>query len=270
MINLEISIIIKVLIAGFIFFAAIYGFFIEPNMLTVTKYSVKDVQLKGVKIVMAGDFHIKPHQQKRLKKIVNLINEQNADLVLSVGDYVSGHNLKMTMPIENIASELKKVKSKYGFYTVLGNHDSCLSEKTISESLVKNGIKVLNNSNSKVNINGKEIYIAGVEDLTTGTPYIYKAIKDAKPPIVLLSHSPDVFSEVPKGINLTLTGHVHGGQVRLPFVGALIVPSVYGNKYSQGLIVEKDRKMIVTKGIGTSIIPVRFNCIPEIVVIEFE
>ena len=136
--------------------------------------------------------------------------------------------------------------------------------------LTKNGIKVLANSNIKVNINGKDLYIAGVEDKTTRTPDIYKTLDLTQNPVILLTHSPDVFPKVPEKVNLTLSGHVHGGQVRLPLIGALIVPSDYGNKYSQGLINEKGKQMIVTKGIGNSILNVRFNCIPEIVVIEFE
>ena len=86
----------------------------------------------------------------------------------------------------------------------------------------------------------------------------------------MLTHSPDIFPKVPKEVNLTLSGHVHGGQVRLPLLGAIIVPSKYGDKYSYGLIEEDNKKMIVTSGIGTSILNVRFNCKPEIVVIEFE
>ena len=86
-----------------------------------------------------------------------------------------------------------------------------------------------------------------------------------------MTHSPDVFVDVQKSnVKLTLAGHVHGGQVRLPFIGALIIPSKYGDKYSHGLIEEDGQKMVVTKGIGTSILPVRFNCIPEIVVINFK
>lgn len=79
-----------------------------------------------------------------------------------------------------------------------------------------------------------------------------------------------MFPKVPSDINLTLSGHVHGGQVRLPLLGAHIVPSDYGDKYSLGLIEEEGKKMIVTKGIGNSILNVRFNCVPEIVVVEFE
>ncbi len=247
-----------------------YSYFIEPNQLEVNKYAVQDEQLKGIKIVFASDFHIKPNQAKRLNKVVEMINEQNPDIVLSVGDFVNGHEENMTMPIVDIVKQLKNIKSKYGFYTVLGNHDWWIDGKGITDTLTSNGIKVLANSNTKVNINGKDIYIAGIEDKTTRTPEIYSALENTKNPVILLTHSPDVFPKVPSEVNLTLSGHVHGGQVRLPLLGALIVPSDYGNKYSLGLVEEKDKKMIVTKGIGNSILNVRFNCVPEIVVIDFE
>ena len=248
----------------------IYSFFIEPNMLTVKYYKINDSSLKGIKIVFASDFHIKPNQGKRLAKAVEMINEQHPDIVLSVGDFVNGHEENMTMPISDIVKQLKNIKTKYGFYTVLGNHEWWIDGEGITEALTENGIKVLANSNTKVNIKGKDIYIAGVEDTTTRTPDIYSALDKTKNPVILLTHSPDVFPRVPTDVKLTLSGHVHGGQVRLPLLGALIVPSDYGNKYSLGLIEEKGKKMIVTKGIGNSILNVRFNCVPEINVIEFE
>ena len=260
----------KALLIFLAIFLFVYGFFIEPNMLTVKHYKINDSVLKGIKIVFASDFHIKPKQEKRLAKIVEMINEQHPDIVLSVGDFVSGHEENMTMPIDDIVKQLKNVKAKYGFYTVLGNHDWWINGEKITDTLTKNGIKVLANSNTKVNINGKDVYIAGVEDRTTRTPDIYRALDLTQNPVILLTHSPDVFPRVPKEVNLTLSGHVHGGQVRLPLFGALVVPSNYGDKYSQGLIKEKGKQMIVTKGIGNSIFNVRFNCIPEIVVIEFE
>ena len=244
----------------------IWSFFIEPNQLVVTNYSIKDENLKGLKFVFVGDFHIKPNQHKRLTKVVDLINEQRPDLVLSVGDFVSGHEANMTMLIEDITKELKKVKSKYGFYTVLGNHDWWQDGNTITDVLNKNGIKVLANNSVKID----KFYIAGVEDITTREPNVYQALEGTKSPVILLSHSPDIFPKVPNNVNLTLAGHVHGGQVRLPLLGALIVPSEYRDKYSLGLIEENGKKMIVTKGIGNSILPIRFNCTPEIVVIKFE
>ena len=98
---------------------------------------------------------------------------------------------------------------------------------------------------------------------------ILTALKGTKSPVVMLAHSPDEFPKMPSDVNLTLSGHTHGGQIRLPFVGALFTASRYQNKYAQGYIEEKGEKLIVTRGLGESILPVRFNCKPEIVVIEF-
>lgn len=248
-----------------------YSLFIEPDKLEVNHYTIKDSALKGVKIVFASDFHIKPHQQKRLEKVVELINLENPNLVLSVGDFVSGHSKSMTMPIEDIAKSLGKIKSKYGFYTTLGNHDGWYGADYVAKNLEDNRIKVLNNKNTSIQINNKTVYIAGIEDLMTGKPDIYKALENTKTPVILLTHTPDIFPKLQQSVNLVLAGHTHGGQVRLPLLGPIFTASSYGDKYSKGLTTTKNgNKMITTKGIGTSILPIRFNCVPEIIVIEFE
>ena len=106
--------------------------------------------------------------------------------------------------------------------------------------------------------------------MTTRQIDITSTLANTHNPIILLTHSPDIFPKVPNTVNLTLAGHLHGGQVRLPLLGALIVPSTYKNKYVYGLIKENGKKMIVTRGIGNSILNIRINCVPEIVVISFE
>ena len=255
------------LILGLLF--CYYSVFVEPNKLEITNYTIQDKSLQGIKIVFASDFHIKPHQQNRLEKIVNLINSQNPDLVLSAGDFVSGHLQKTTMPPEDIAKGLGKVKSKYGFYTTLGNHDQWYGNEEIIKNLEANNIKVLNNTNKKVIVNGKPIYIAGIQ-YQPSVIQISNAIDNTQKPTIMLTHSPDEFKKIPQDyVNLILAGHTHGGQIRLPFVGALLTASRYGNKYAKGLIQEDGKTMITTAGIGTSILPIRFNCPPEIVVIEF-
>lgn len=273
-----------------------YSYFIEPNMLEVNRYVVQDEQLKGIKIVFASDFHVKPYGQKRLNKIVDKINAENPDLVLSVGDYVCGHTRHSTMPIEQIAKTLSRVKAKYGFYTSLGNHDGWYDPAEIAMNLEENGIKVLANSNAEVNIRGKELYIAGVEDYDTGNPEIYEALKgigldkngEYNEPVIMLSHSPDLFPKMPTAITLMLAGHTHGGQIRIPFLGPIFTASQYHDKYAKGWKQEYNKELLkvdtskpiklqkhiktlfVTRGIGVSILPFRFNCVPEINVIEFE
>ena len=173
--------------------------------------------------------------------------------------------------IEEIAQDLSKIKSKHGFYTVLGNHDGWYGNERIKKALTTNGIKVLDNENATVNINNKKVYIAGVEDIMTGKPNISLALKNTNQPTIFLTHSPDMFPDVPKGVNLTLAGHTHGGQIRIPIIDTpIFTASKYYDRYCKDLIVENGKKMIVSRGIGVSIIPVRFNCVPELVIIEFE
>ena len=285
-----------IIIILFCLLLAGYSYFIEPNRLEINRYVVQDEQLKGVKIVFASDFHIKPYGQKRLDMIVEKINAENSDLVLSVGDFVCGHTRHSTMPIEDIAKTLGKVKSKYGFYTSLGNHDGWYNANEVAQALEENEIKVLSNKNTAINIQGQKIYIAGIEDMMTGKPDIYKALDGIeineegryKNPVIMLSHTPDMFPKMPTDVTLTLAGHTHGGQIRIPFLGAIFTASKYGEKYVKGWKQEKDGENInidtakpitlqkdistlfVTRGIGVSILLFRFNCPPEINIIEFE
>ena len=230
----------------------------------VKHLTLKDENLKGVKIVFASDFHIKPYETSRLKRIIDKINAQDADVVLLGGDYVSGHKKGQSLPIEKIARELSNLKSKYGTFAVVGNHDGWQGKEEIISELKKNNINVLFNSNECL----ENFCVAGVDDLQTGTPDIEKALMGVDKPVILLTHTPDIMPKVPEFVNLTLAGHLHGGQVRLN--GAITVPSAYGKKYANGFLLDHNRKIYTTKGLGTSILPIRFNCFPEIVVIKFE
>lgn len=260
----------KIIAVLFLLILIFWSVFIEPNMLAVNHLNLKSKDLKGLKIIFVGDFHVKKNQRKNLIRIVNKINEQNPDLILIAGDFVNGHNEKDSMPIEEISKELSKLKSKYGIYSVLGNHDWWQNGEKIKFFLEKNGILVLEDENSTIKIGNKKLCIIGVEDITTRKIEIEKAFKNASSPSIFLTHSPDTFPLITnKKPDLVLAGHTHGGQVTIPFIGALVVPSDYGRRYAQGLIEENNKTMFVTKGIGTSILPIRFNCIPEIVVINF-
>jgi predicted MPP superfamily phosphohydrolase len=267
----------KKLFLALISLLVFWALFIEPNSLTVTNLNVKISGLRGLKVVFIGDLHIKTNQKKRLDEIVKKINEQHPDLILSAGDFVSGHEPKQSLAIEEIAKSLSILKPKYGFYAVLGNHDWWQGGERIKKVLVNNGIIVLSNENKVVDVKGKKLYIAGVEDMSTRNIDLVKALKNVQHPAILMTHTPDVFpfvagkasSNIVGVVDLTLAGHTHGGQINIPFIGPLVVPSRYGAKYAQGLIERNDKTMFVTKGIGTSILPVRFNCSPEIVVIDF-
>lgn len=238
----------------------IWAYFIEPNLLVIKKF--QNDKLGDCKIIFASDFHIAKSDKKRLQKIVNTINELEPDLVLLGGDYIKGHDGKDSMPIEEQVEFFKQIEAPK--ISVLGNHDGWFDKKLVRDTLKTSGITVLENENVKFG----NIYIAGVEDIQTGKPDTKKALQGTGNPRILLSHSPDIYYEVNEKVDLILTGHVHGGQVRIPFWGAIIVPSKYGTKFSQGLINETQNKMLISKGLGTSILSIRFCAIPEIIVIN--
>ena len=243
-----------------LFFIFVWSFFIEPNLLTIKRYKVDN--LGGKRIVFVSDFHISKYDNWRLTRIVNKINELNPDIVLSGGDFIKGHAGKTTMPIEKQAQELAKIKAPV--VTVLGNHDGWYDKYTIKTELENAGITVLHNTNTKIG----NIYIAGVEDMQTGIPNVDTALENTEFPRILLSHTPDIYYDVKEDVDLILAGHVHGGQVKIPLIGALICPSKYGTKFSDGDFNETQNRMIVTKGLGTSILSMRFCDMPEIVVLE--
>ena len=241
----------------------IWGFFIEPNLLVVKRYSGSywDKNSSVKKIVFVSDFHIAKGDMGRLKRVIKLINKQNPDLVLSGGDYINGHNGKTTAPIDIIAKELKNINAPV--ISVLGNHDGWYDKYTVKKALETSGINVLSNTSTKF----KDLYVAGVEDLQTGIPEIETALENTEAPVILLTHTPDIYYDIKEDVDLVLAGHVHGGQVRL-FGKSFIVPSEFGAKFACGEYKETQNKMIVTKGLGTSILNVRFMTLPEIVVIE--
>ena len=246
--------------AGIFLILFIWGFFIEPELLTVKRYKAKN--LSGKKIVFVSDFHVGKGDISRLSRIVKTINELKPDLVLSGGDYIKGHSGRFSMPVEKIAGELRNIEAPV--VSVLGNHDINFDKFSVKNALEQNGIKVLDNSC----INMEGIWIAGVGGKSVESSQIELALENAERPNIFISHTPDVYYDVKEDVDLILAGHVHGGQVRIPFLGALICPSKYGVKFSCGDFKETQNRMIVTKGLGTSLLTVRFCDLPEIVVIE--
>ena len=153
---------------------------------------------------------------------------------------------------------------------MLGNHDWRRDGVRIADVLQKHGIEVLENENRRIDHAGGSLWLAGLADCNMRRPDVRKALENAGNPVLVITHSPDIFPQVPERAALTLAGHTHGGQVALPWLGALLVPSAFGKRYEGGLTVENGKKLLVSLGLGTSLLPVRFNCRPEIVVVEFE
>ncbi len=269
------------IVFGFLVSLGFWGVFIEPNQLTVKSFAitVKDLpaSLKGSKIALLGCLHAGCPSVgiSKVKQVVDLINKQNPDLVFLLGDFLSNFVIgKKQVTPYSIASELSRITSKLGTFAVYGNHDIWRGKDEIRDSLQRFGIEILDNtcfSLPPTEIKS-DIRIAGVGwegDQLEAVKATFKAIpQDAF--LIALMHSPDTFSLLPQDVSLAFASHTHGGQVRLPIIGALLVPCKTGSKYASGVFKEGNKQLVVTSGIGTSIIPVRLFCKPEIVTVTLE
>jgi predicted MPP superfamily phosphohydrolase len=225
------------------------------------------VDLKPLRIGVLSDLHHGSYGagDELLENAVKTLNSQKPDLVVLLGDYISGGLFSHKEPIEKTVRILRGLEAPKGVMTILGNHDWWFDGEAVRRAFIKQDIPVLENSSLVIEHDGARIRIAGVADLITRRPNVEEATSQVRKgePIVLLTHHPDVFPNVPANIALTLAGHTHGGQVDIPIAGRAVVPSRYGNRYAYGHIVEDDRHLVVSGGIGTSIVPFRFNTPPE-------
>ena len=221
-------------------------------------------------IALIADLHVgSPRNgREKLRRAVRRVNETLPDLVLIAGDLTIDNVLGGGfVPPEEIAEDLAALDARYGVFAVLGNHDRWLSAGRVEEALTGVGITVLDNRGQRVRVRGHDTWIAGVADYWTGHPSIDDALEGAGAgePVILFTHNPDLFPEVPARVSLTLAGHTHGGQVIIPFVGPGITPSRFGARYAAGHVVEDGRHLFVTTGVGTSRLGVRFLVPPEVV-----
>ena len=257
----------KVVFLLLILYILLRAFILEPNSLSVTKYQVQSKELSGVKIAFLTDFHFKKRDYKRLNKVVQLTKKQKPDLVLIGGDYAREQDNSKNMDIKLVASKLSLINVP--IYSVLGEADWYADGKKIAKDLKDNGVHVLENSARRIVIKRRYLDIIGIADLTARQPDISKALYKTRKPRILVTHNPDIYYDIMDEVTLILAGHTHGGQFVIPFTPALFVPSKFGAEFASGVIATNHNKMIVSKGIGTTGFPIRLNCVPEIIVVEF-
>jgi predicted MPP superfamily phosphohydrolase len=210
---------------------------------------------------------------EKLRDIVETTNASQADLVLLAGDYVI-HGVKggTFVGAEAIAAELARLDPRHGTYAVLGNHDWWYDANRVAQALQDEGIELLEDRNKVIEAGDCRFTLVGISDYWEGDHDVDAALDgiDARLPTIVFTHNPDIFPMIPDSVSLTVAGHTHGGQVNLPLVGRTIVPSAFGDRYAAGLVVEDDRHLFVSTGLGTSILPVRFRVPPEISVLVLE
>lgn len=256
----------------------VWAFFIEQQMLVNTRVTIPinnlPIKFENYRIVFISDTHTcEPYTKlEMIKRVADLVNKQKPDLLVLGGDYeVTGLMFSKHIEAEETAQILKSINAKDGKYAILGNHDYFNGRTRIAKQLKENGFKVLRNESINLGTAKSPLYLVGLGDFDYGDADVMKLMNISKnAPIIALVHEPDVFPTFLENISLTLSGHTHGGQIRLPFIGALKTPSAYGNKYAKGLIKEGKKQLFVTSGIGTSILPIRLFDPPEIAVITLK
>jgi len=256
-----------------------YSFLVEPSWMRLRTYDLKSskwpAEFGSLTIAFASDFHVGCPSVglEETDAIVQKLNALNADIIILGGDYlVSGLLLGRYVQPHLIAPILGQLKAPLGVYAVLGNHDWYKDGQGMWDALEKNGIKVLENSALKVVRDQGSFWIAGLADDETRTPDLDKTMAqiDNDAPVIMVAHDPASFIDMNDRPVVTLCGHTHGGQVVIPYVTALVIPGRAPLKYAYGHVAEQGRDLIISSGLGTSILPVRFGRRPEIVKITIE
>ncbi|CAK8722755.1 Metallophosphoesterase [Candidatus Electronema halotolerans] len=263
---------IRLAVYGLAAFAGTYTVFIEPRLVQVNRYKIPLNDLPpafhGFTIAHLSDLHLGLLVSADfIEGVVRQTNALRPDVIACTGDYVHERNTKEE--IEQVWPILSKLRAKHGVFSVLGNHDHWADTERSLYWLERSGQNLRHQC--KAITKGKErILIGGAGDLWQDMLRIDHVFagSDENECKILLSHNPDsVDTDFKTPLSLVLSGHTHGGQVVLPFFGPPVLP-VDNKNYSSGLIVTDKTKLFISRGIGWTIFPVRFNCPPEIALLE--
>jgi uncharacterized protein len=276
-----------------------YGIALEPGYrLNVTRYAVRPPNWTpglNLSVGVIADVHaggpLMPAE--RIRAIAERTNELAPDIIVLLGDFTASHKFKTrSVAPEEWAEALSVLKAPLGVHAILGNHDwwDDLAAQRSGRGPVEGrrmlerfGIPVYENDAVRIEKGGHGFWLAGLGDQLAfvrairrrrwngprgvdDLPGTLAKVKDDAP-VILLAHEPDIFARVPQRVSLTLSGHTHGGQVRL-FGYSPRVPSRFGNRFAYGHIVEEGRHLVVSGGLGCSILPVRIGVPPEIVMVD--
>jgi len=228
--------------------------------------------------VQISDFHFHEYTEAAfLEAVVRRVNEANPDLVVLTGDFVSTKPLPRHFAVRmsyHCAELLSRIECPLR-YAILGNHDVLVSAHAVTDALLTHGIPVLTDSSVPLEREGRRLWLAGIKDALEGRPNLATALPAGRnpeqEPLILLAHEPDFADHaIGRQIDLVLSGHTHGGQIRLPFLPPLLLPSM-GTKYVEGLFRLRDgMQLYVNRGIGAVNLPFRFRCPPEISVFTLQ
>ena len=244
-----------------------YG--IKTTEITVESGNIPTA-FNGLKIVQISDLHDATFGENQ-EKLAKKVRDTAPDLIFLTGDLIDSNRYDL----ENSLDVVKQIISLAPVYYVTGNHEIATNDVDhIKASLTDLGVKVLSNEEKIIEKDGEQLRIIGIEDPLNGVSVGDSLSKFDKMDAytLVLSHRPETFQDyVDNGVELVFTGHAHGGQIRIPGLGGLVAPGQgLLPKYTAGMYTEKETNMIVSRGLGNSVIPVRVFNTPEIVVVTLK
>lgn len=252
---------------------------LELNTYTISSGRLPEA-FDGYRIAHVSDLH-NTEMGKDNNKLLEMLREAKPDIIAITGDLIDSRNTDIEIALEFTSAAMEIAPCYY----VTGNHEARVSGyDELKEGLAEQGVVVLDDERIELEQSGEIIALLGVNDPSFQTDYLFgdsetvmksklKEISDTENEFtILLSHRPELFEVYAENnMDLVLSGHAHGGQFRLPFVGGLVAPNQgLFPKYDAGLYTEENTNMIVSKGIGNSILPFRFNNRPEVILIELK
>ncbi len=245
--------------------------FLEARWLRLTRRTIAVPRLpssfRGLSVAFLSDLHHGPFVGlDYIRHAIDWTNSSRPDLVLLGGDYVSA-SPRYFAPV---CEAMGRLRAPMGRFATLGNHDVRESGPVCRSELARVGLELLDNRGVHLRRGGDRLLIAGVADLWTEEPDVARALGEARDgdAAIVVSHNPDYAEYAPDPrVSLMICGHTHGGQVVMPGVGAIVLPSRFGRKYAGGLVQAPAHPVFVGRGVGTSGPPVRFYCRPEIVLL---
>lgn len=264
----------RLIVWGTLAALALWSFAIEPARLVQRELELASPHWRGqpLTIAVAADLHVGAPQidLPALRHLVEQINAAQPDLILLPGDFVYHGLFARPEKPASIAAELARLRAPLGVFATLGNHDWWEDGPAIRSALEKAGIPVIENGAHALQSAGETIWLVGIGDDMSGKADVAKALAQAPAGAqqIVMMHDPANAPELPPQTAVAFAGHTHGGQVRLPWIGALLTPGRAPRAHAYGWIPDVPAATFVTAGVGTSILPIRFYCPPEFVVLR--
>ena len=265
----------RVLIFGFVCVCFVLFFLYQNKHLVVDNFIVQSEKisgdLDGFKIVQISDFH-NAYFGRDNDKLLAIIKNQNPDIAVITGDLVDSNHTNINRALEFA----QRVQEICPTYYVTGNHEYWLDEKDLDillSGLRDSGITILENECVNIDKGDSSFALVGLDDRNLSDNTLTNILQDYKSEFtVVLAHEPQYITNYSgEKVDLVMSGHAHGGQFRLPFMGGVVAPGQgFNPQYTEGEYKMKDTTMIVSRGLGNSIIPVRLFNYPEIVCVELK